>query len=580
MATTELHADRAPRTFAPSRITFDYLTIVFTAVLLAVGFVIIYPILLLLISSFQVGPFGQEQTLGWDNWAAALSQPALRQSLVNTLTLTATRQGIALVIGITVAWLLARTNVPGRSWIEFGFWIASFLPTLTVLLGWIILFDGSRGLVNQWARNIGFTEPPFEIFSWWGIVWVHITTGTLPVKVILLTPAFRNMDSSLEEASRAAGANTLTTFWRVLIPIMAPTILVVLLLGVIRSMEAFEIELILGAPDHIEVYSTLIYRQVFQQPPEYGTSAALSMAVLAFLVPLIALQQWLTTRRSVTTVSGKFAGRQVQLGRWKWPIFGVLVLMVAVMTALPVSLVVMSTFMRLFGFFTADPWTLNNWATTLQHPNFLSSLRNTLVMGGSAAVLSVVIYSLIAYLSVKTRIGARGVLDFLTWLPTAIPGVVISLGFLWMFLQTPFFRPLYNSMFILVLAILIGSLTVGVQVIKAALLQLGNELEEASSATGASWMYTARRIILPLIAPSLGAVAMLTFATAVRSTGLVALLSTRSIAPLSILQLDYLADGSFERASVVGVVVFSLTLAVALLARLLSLRAGGSARGE
>jgi iron(III) transport system permease protein len=344
-------------------------------------------------------------------------------------------------------------------------------------------------------------------------------------------------------------------------------------------MESFEVELILGAPDHLEVYSTLIYRQTFQQPPEYGTSAALSMIILALLVPFIVLQQWLSTRRSVATVSGKYAGRLVRLGRWKWPLFVLMALIVGVMTALPVGLVFLSTFMKLFGFFTGEWWTLNNWATTLAHPNFLTAFRNTLVMGGSAAILGVFVFSFIAYLSVKSKFAGRGALDFLTWLPTTIPGVVISLGFLWMFLSTPFFKPLYNTMAILVLAILIGSRTVNVQVIKASLLQLGNELEEASWATGASWWYTFRRIILPLIAPSLGAVAMLTFATSVRAVGLVALLATRPIAPLSILQLDYIYSGSFGPASVVGVVVFLITIVVALLARTLSLRAGVASRG-
>jgi iron(III) transport system permease protein len=249
------------------------------------------------------------------------------------------------------------------------------------------------------------------------------------------------------------------------------------------------------------------------------------------------------------------------------------------MTVLPTSLVLMSTFMKLFGFFTPDTWTLKNWSDTLTNPNFLNSLRNTLLLGGSVAVGSVLVYSLLAYISVKTRFWARGALDFLTWLPTALPGIVVSLGFLWMFLQVPLFRPLYNSIPVLVLAILIGGVTTGVQVIKGSLLQLGDELEEASHAAGASWWYTFRRIVLPLIGPSICAVAMLTFAVAVRSVGLVALLSTRTVAPLSILQLDYLADGSFERASVVGVIVFLLTVGAALIARAVSVRSGAQTTG-
>ena len=172
--------------------------LIFALLLALVAFVVLYPILLLIINSFQVGIFGRETTWGLDNWRTALSEPKFREAIFNTLTLTAVRQLFAFTFGVCLAWLFARTNLPGKNILEFGFWVAFFLPALTVTLGWILIFDGERGLANKLLMNLPFVQGPvFDIFSWWGIVFAHLVTGTLASKVILLTPAFRNLDSSL-----------------------------------------------------------------------------------------------------------------------------------------------------------------------------------------------------------------------------------------------------------------------------------------------------------------------------------------------------------------------------------------------
>lgn len=557
-------------------ISITGLGLLFSILLALVAFVVLYPILLLVINSFQVGIFGREMTWGLDNWRTALSEPKFRDAIFNTLGLTAVRQFIAFGLGVCLAWLFARTNLPGKNILEFGFWVAFFLPTLTVTLGWILIFDGERGLANKALMNLPFIQGPvFDIYSWWGIVFVHLVTGTLASKVILLTPAFRNLDSSLEEASIASGASTFSTLFRIVVPVMAPALMIVMLLGTIRSLESFEVELILGAPQHIEVYSTLIYRQAVQQPPLYGNATALSLVILAIILPFVLAQQWITNKRSHATVSGKYAGRLQNLGKWRWPVFALVLALVIVVDIVPIVFIIMSTFMKLFGFFTvADPWTMRHWQEGLRDPNLLAALRNTVILGIGAAALSMFLYTLIAYMSVRTRFRGRGALDFLTWLPTTLPGIVISLGFLWLFLQTPVFRPLYGTLWILIVAVTLSSMTVGVQIIKSNMVQLGAELEEASWASGGSWVYTLRRVVIPLVAPVVAVVGVLTFATAARATSVVALLSSRNIQPLSMLQLDHMSDGAFERASVIGVLILLLTTGVALLGRWVGSKAG------
>jgi iron(III) transport system permease protein len=548
--------------------------------LAAIGLLVVYPVLILVANSFQVGQFGTPTHFGLDNWRAAFASPKVWDALKNTISLSVARQAIGLVIGVAVAWLLARTDLPGKHWLEFGFWVAVFLPTLTVTLGWIMVFDSFNGLANQLWEYVLHAKGPFNIFSWWGIVWVHLVTGTIPLKVMLLTPAFRNLDATLEEASLAAGAGALTTFRRVILPIITPTILIVLLLGTIRSFEAFEIELVLGYEANIDVYSTLIYRQATSSPPQYGIATVLSILILAILLPVIIWQQRYSARHSVATLTGKFKDQPRRLGAWRWPLFGTVAGMVLIMTLLPVILVVLGTFMSVFGMFNVrEPWTLRSWQTVLHDVNFLNALWNSLVVAGGTALLAMTAFGLIAYLIVRTRFRGRSVLDFLVWLPSTLPGIVMGLGYLYLFLGTPMLRPIYGTTFILILVAALGAITLTTQVLKTNLRQLGAELEEASAASGANWWHTLRHVVVPLMAPSLAVVGVLAFSAAARATSQVALLATHNTQPLSILQLNLLTDNNFEAASVIGVFILVLTVGVAIGARLLGLRLGPESSG-
>src|SRR2546426_10578256 len=164
------------------------------------------------------------------------------------------------------------------------------------------------GLINtSLVRLVG--TAPFNIYSFWGIVWVHVLTGSLTVKVILLTPAFRHMNASFEEASRVAGASTLRTALRITVPVMAPVILSVLLLGTMVSLQTFEVEQVLGLPFRFFVFSTMIYDLLVTRVPRYDAATALAVLILAAMLPLVLAQQRLTRGRRYTTVTGQFQNR-------------------------------------------------------------------------------------------------------------------------------------------------------------------------------------------------------------------------------------------------------------------------------
>ncbi len=551
-------------------------TLGFTLVLGIVAFLVLYPTITLLTTSFQIGAYTPHETTGISNWIEVFSSSQLVDAITNTLTLSFVRQCIGLVGGVVFAWLIARTNLPMGSWIEVGFWIALFMPALPVTLSWVLLAGGNVGLLNVLAAKLGFAgDAPFNIYSYWGIVWVHIMTSTLAIKVFLLVPAFRAMDAALEDAARTCGAPVFKTLLHIVVPIMLPTIIVVVLLGTIRSMQAFEVELILGKPANIDVYSTIIFNTVSEEPPRYGIASVLSVVFLVTILPFVALQQWYSHSHSHASISSKFSNRVQDLGRLRWPLFAVMMVLLLFMTVLPFAMLMMGSFMKFFGMFDLpDPWTTRNWAAAFSRGDILRSFWNSIRLAASASIVGMVSFTLVAYIAVKTPFYGRKLLDFLTWLPAVIPGLVLSLGLLQMFVGTPIFRPVYGTMTVLVIALAIGTMTLGTQVIKTALMRLGPEMEEASLAAGASRFYTFRRVILPLIVPSVAVIGLEVFAVGVSVVGLVALLGTGETQPMSVIQLIFLENGMFEPAAVIGILIMTTTITAALLARTIGLKAG------
>ena len=235
----------------------------------------------------------------------------------------------------------------------------------------------------------------------------------------------------------------------------------------------------------------------------------------------------------------------------------------------------MGTVMKLFGFFhIGDPWTMANWLRVLGDPIFIRSLFNTVVMGTGAAIVGVVLFSLIAYMAVRSKFAGKSLLDLVSWLPITLPGILVGIGLMWLFLGTPIFRPFYGTIALLIIATVISGMPLGTQVIKSNLLQIGAEMEEASLAAGANWWLTYRRIVLPLMTPVLVTVGIVNFIAAARDISHIALLATHGSRTLALLQLDFMVGGQYENAAVVATLVVILSTGGILLARLLGFRLG------
>lgn len=568
-----------PAALRPRGFPLEFKVLVFAGAIITLGFSVIYPIVLLFINSFVTTNPPLPAEYGLDSWRFALSDRGMLIALWNSMVVTFLRQGISFPIAILLAWLIARTNLPGAKLLEFGFWIAFFLPVVSVTQAWILLGHPSAGLLNETLELLPFVEEgPFNIYSLWGIIWVHLATNSIAIKVMLLTPAFRNMDAALEDASRLCGASALGTLRRVTVPVMAPIMMTLLLLSILRAFQSVEIEVLLGLPIRYFVFGSKIFDLVQNEPPDFGAATAMGIIILAAIIPLIMGQYYMTSRRNYTTLSGKYQAQVNDLRKWKWPVFAFVLFLVFLMTIFPMIFLVMGSFMKFSGFFydvPGGPWTTLHWTRILTDSTFLLSMRNTFVMALGAATLSTIFFTVLAYIIVRMKSRLVPILDFLTWVPYVLPGIVLILAWLWILLGTGgIFHPLYGTIFALILVSGLSGITLGVQIVKSNLRQIGAELEEASSVVGAPWLITLIRVVVPLLAPAMVVVWVLNFVAAAGTAILPAMLASASSKTLALLQFEQVTSGRLEEGSIVGIFVVLLTVGVAIIARVLGFRVG------
>ncbi len=547
-------------------------------VLLSLGYFLIWPVLLLLINSFNAASdwFVEPRVWGLRHWINAFQRPGLLRSLGNSLLIWSMTVSISFPIGVTIAWILARTKIPFSHTIEFMFWISYMVPALPTTIAWITLLDPDIGMINVALKNLFHLEQgPFNIFSVPGIVWANLMGHGICIKVMLLTPAFRNMDATLEEAARVGGASNLRTLFKVTLPLMISPMILVLALQLLRIFQSFETEYLLGMPFGFYVYSTKIFALIRDPIPNYGEATVLASVTLLMIAVIIPLQRWILERRRYTTITGSFRPGLIDLGCWNYVTFGVLSIFLVLLTLGPLVILVMGSFMTRIGYFVLG-FTLDHWKLILSDPVFLKALRTTLTLATTAGIVSPLLFSIVAYILVRTRLPGRGVLDLMIWSAGAIPGILAGLGLLWVFIGTPLLNFLFGTIWALIIVVILQGKTTGVNIMKGVLVQVGADMEEAARVSGAGWIRTYFRIWLPLLMPTLILVAVMNFVSAAGATSSIILLASRDTMTLSLmaLELSSVAISNREAASILSIFIIAITVTGAIIVRYFGQRVG------
>ena len=551
---------------------------IMAVLLLVLGYFLIWPILLLLINSFNTATdwFVEPRQWGFLHWRSAFSQPGILGSIYNSFLIWLLTMLVSFPIGVLIAWTLARTRVPFSRSIEFLFWVAYMVPTLPTTIAWIGLLDPDIGLINVALTKLHiFEQGPFNIFSISGIVWANVMSHGIAIKVMLLTPAFRNMDSTLEEAARVGGSSNFRTMLRVTLPLMVSPMILVLALQLLRVFTSFETEYLLGMPFGFFVYSTKIYTLVQNETPNYGQATVLASLTLFMIAAIIPLQRWILQRRRYTTITGNFRPGLIDLGRWNYVAFAVIGVLLVLLTIAPLAVLGLGSFMKRVGYFELG-FTLSHWESVLHDPVFANALHTTLIISVAAAIGGPMLFSVIAYILVRTRLPGRTALDVVIWTSGAIPGILSGLGLLWLFLGTPVLNVLYGTIWALILVVILQGSTTGVNMMKSIYVQIGADMEEAARVSGAGWIRTYFCIWLPLLMPNLMLLSVFSFVHAAGSTSSVILLASRDTLTLSLmaLELSSVSVSDREGASIISLFIILLTMGSAILIRALGSRVG------
>ena len=544
---------------------------------LIVGVLTAYPLLLILLQSVRTGIPGQASTWSLESYMRVFSDPSLLGSISSTFAIAIPTVAISTVLAIVFSWLVTRTDLPYKRTIEVLLWAGILVPSTTQALGWILLLDPHYGLLNEAATTIlpFLHSGPFNAYSYPSIIWANLAPATA-FRFLLIAPAFRNLDASLEEAARVSGRGPWSTLMRITTPLLTPAILAAAFLGLIIAVESFEVPLLLGAPANIRVFSTQVYALVTSYSgSSFSAAAALSTVFLVVVLGLAWLYNRSLAGTSFTTLTGKTTHQApVRLSqRTKATVLAGIGLYFFAVILLPILVTLLGTFMSLFGFFNISPvFTLANWVTTLSNPTLLNTVVTTVVFSLIAAVVGMVAYFFISYLIIRVHPPGHGLLRFLSWLPWATPGILLGYGLLQMFLNTPGLGALYGTVFAMSLAIIITQVPLGVQMVNASLLQHSKDLEDVGRVSGAGTVYRLWRIVVPLTVPTLLTVGLLVFAAAARDVATITLLSSGNLRTLSLLTIDYVSTPDLGAASVSGFLLVVLIMVAAAVYAVLTRR--------
>jgi len=540
----------------------------------AAAVVCVLPAMIIVIGSLSEGnPFNNFHA-SIDPWARAVASPQTLRSIEYSF-LVSLRVPVGLLVSFVIAWYLARNDVFGKRMIMYTLWLAFFLPVLPATLGWVLLLDPNYGLINTFAEKT-IDTPVLNIYSLAGIIWVHLTLSTIPIMVVLIEPAQRLIDTAYEEASTMSGAGITTTLSRVTVPLIAPTLFTALIAGTIKSLEAFEVEQVLGVPAGIFVYSTRIYNLLRVVPPDEPQAMALSTFFLIILFALVLCYRLLLQRaQMVATLTGKGARLFTrQRTRGSYAVSTLLFAALAATVVLPFSMVALSSFSELFGFFNLKhPWTTAHWGLVLQSPAFTSALRQSLLIGAALAIVGTALYLGLAWSLARNSFRGKSAISLAIWMPWAIPGVLLGAAFLTLFLNVPGLRLAYGGPIALIVVLLVQGLPFATHMFEASISQISQELEEASLVSGATRFETLRRITTPLMAPAVASMSIISFMTAMKDISATVLVATPGTQTLPLLMFSYVVSGRLEDASVIAIV----TVVIATLMALIVIRIGDRA---
>ena len=508
---------------------------------------------------------GSEAGVTLAHYRKVFTDPRMQKALWNTVILAFWVGLASLVIGVPMAWLSARTDLPGKRLIR-GLMMASFVtPPFLGAFAWVMLAGPNAGFLNKLYRNLtGAEEPLVNIFSMPGLIFV-VAIYTFPYVFIMIANTLDLIASDLEEAAAILGAGRLEVALTITIPMVAPAILSGFILAVLQALALFGSPAILALPAGFHTITTQIWA-LFHYPPRIEMAAAFSIPLLLATALLLLLQKKLLGRRGYASVGGKGGQRrEILLGLWRYPaLLGCLAVM-ACSILLPYGILAKAALSRAWAQpLTWDNFTLANfWFTFFQYSSTRLAIVNTLELGIMTACVGAGLVALLAYITNRKIIVGHQVLGFLAIAPVVIPGVVLAVGLFIAYTRPPLM--LYGTLWILFVAYLTKEMPVGYSQSDATFRGIHPELEEAGRILGAGRLRVLREITAPLALSGIIATWCFIFIGVIRELSASIILFTPNTKVISVVIFDLKEEGQFGAIAVLGLFMLAMTFAVVVL---------------
>lgn len=537
----------------------DPLTLTVAGLAVVLAFLALYPTAMLFYGSFTTAPLGEPGEATLANYVTAYTDPETYRLLLDSFVFAAGSALLSLVFACALAWITVRTNAPFRGIFELTAIVPNIFPPLLIAIAWTLLASPTVGMLNAVLMALfGLSQGPLNIYSMPGLIFVEGLILT-PLGFLIIAAAMRGMDPSLEESARMAGSSQWRVARRITLPLMRPAILAAGTLNFVRALESFDTPAIIALPARIEVFTTKIYREALAAyPPDYNLAATYGVSLLAIALAFVALYRRFTSRvETFATVTGKgYRPNLIDLGRWRIAASAAAAAILTLMVILPVTMLFLTSLMPYYHVPTlesAQLATLKHYVYIFENERVFRALGNSLFLAVAGATIAMALAALTAYITVKTKVRGRGLLDGLTFLPWAFPSTALAIGLLWGYVRLPL--PIYGTIGILLIAYVTRFLPYGLRAVSSTIVQIHKELEEASRACGGGLWTTLRRILLPLMRPGLIAGWILLATIFMREFSLSLFLYTPSSEPVGPLLYFLWLDGLTGPLGALGMLV-------------------------
>ncbi len=533
--------------------------LVFVALIGALAFLSLYPSAYLFYGSFTDVPLGVPGHFTLRNYIQAYSDPGTYHLALNSFVFGIGASCLSVVLASTLAWITVRTNAPFRRLFELTAIIPNIMPALLVAISWVLLLNPNNGLINvALMRLLHLQHGPFNIYSMPGLIFVEGLLLT-PLAFLIIAAALKSMDPALEESAKTLGSSELGVARRVTFPLMRPAVLAAATLNFVRAIESFDTPAIIAIPARIEVFTTKIYREALGSfPTNHNLAATYGVAILVIALLFVYLYRRFTSEtESFSTVTGKgFRPHQIDLGKWKYVASAAALIVLVIMVILPFLVLLLISLLPYYHVPTWQTWhtlTLRHFHEVVQSERVYKAFGNSLFLAVAGAALCMLLAALTSYMTIRTKIAGRGVLEGLVFIPWAFPGTALALGLLWAYVDFPV--PIYATIWILMIGYVTRFLPYGLRAVTSTIVQIHKELEEASITCGAGFVATFRRIMMPLMRPGMIAGWIILATIFIREFTISIFLYSPGSEPLGPLLYFFYLDGRYGPMAAVGLVI-------------------------